>query len=199
MEFQDVVRRRAMTRDFQDRPLPGGALDRILANALRAPSAGFTQGAAFVVLEGRTETERFWSHTLAEEDRSAFPWPGLLRAPAVVIPLAGRQAYLDRYAEADKARTGLATEAGWPVPYWDVDCGFAAMAMLLTAVDLGLGALFFGIFKGQAALLEALGVPDGHRPIGAVALGHPSPTDRPSSSTARRRRPMEEVVHRGRW
>ena len=37
MEFQEVVRRRKMVRSFQDRPLPDGALDRVLANAGEAP------------------------------------------------------------------------------------------------------------------------------------------------------------------
>ena len=52
MEFQDVVRKRKMVRSFEDRPIPPDVLDRILANALHAPSAGFSQGWAFVVLEG---------------------------------------------------------------------------------------------------------------------------------------------------
>src|SRR3954465_11474736 len=53
MEFQDVVRRRRMIRNYEDRPLPDGLLDRLLDNGLRAPSAGFSQGWAFLVLQGR--------------------------------------------------------------------------------------------------------------------------------------------------
>ena len=52
MEFQEVVARRRSVRNYQDRPLPPGLLDRMLANAVWAPSAGFTQGWAFLVLEG---------------------------------------------------------------------------------------------------------------------------------------------------
>ena len=63
MEFQDVVRRRRMVRNFESRPVPPDIVDRILANALHAPSAGFTQGWAFLVLEGREHTERFWNTT----------------------------------------------------------------------------------------------------------------------------------------
>src|SRR5207248_6280015 len=83
-------------------------------------------------------------------------------------------------------------------PYWDIDCGFAAMAILLTAVDEGLGALFFGIFDGLAALREAFGIPPEWHPIGAVALGWPAP-DEPSPSLRRGRRPEGETIHRGRW
>ena len=39
MEFQDVVRKRKMVRSFEDRPIPREVVDRILANAQRAPCA----------------------------------------------------------------------------------------------------------------------------------------------------------------
>lgn len=187
-----------MVRDYQDRPVEGPVLEAILATATRAPSAGFTQGWSFVVLEG-PETERFWRHTLPAAERPSFRWPGLLRAPVLVLPLASRQAYLDRYAEPDKAAAGLDTETAWPVPYWQVDCAFATMLLLLAAVDAGLGALFFAIFRGEDDVLADLGVPGDHRPLGAVALGHPAADDRPSASLARGRRPLSEVVHRGGW
>jgi len=66
-------------------------------------------------------------------------------------------------------------------------------------VDAELGALFFGIFSGERDLLAALGVPDEYRPIGAVAIGYPAAADRPSGSVGRGRRPVGDVVHRGRW
>lgn len=199
MELSDVIRRRRMVRSFDGRPLGPGVLDRVLAAATKAPSAGFTQGSAFVVLDGPDQTGPFWDHTLPLPERAAFRWPGLLEAPVLVLPLSCRRAYLDRYGEPDKAGAGLQDEADWPVPYWDVDCAFATMVLLLAAVDAGLGALFFGIFRGERELLAGLGVPDTYRPIGAVALGHPAGDDQPSASVARGRRPLSEVVHRGRW
>lgn len=199
MELADAIRRRRMVRSYDGRPLGPGVLDRMLEVAIRAPSAGFTQGWSFVVLEGPEDTHRFWRHTLPPGEREGFLWPGLLRAPAIVLPMSSRQAYLDRYAEPDKAGTGLHDGAAWPVPYWDVDCAFATMSLLLAAVDEGLGALFFAIFRGEADLLADLGVPATHRPIGAVAVGHAAHDDRPSASLARGRRPLGDVVHRGAW
>ena len=196
MEFQEVVRRRRMVRAFDQRPLPPGALDRILENALHAPSAGFSQGWAFLTFDGQEETARFWSAVLPDGERPRFPWPGLLDAPAIIVPLSHKQAYLDRYAEPDKGWTDR-DEARWPSPYWDIDTGFAGMLMLLTAVDLGLGALFFGVFRVEE-LRAAFGVPAAYHPIGAIALGYPAP-DRPSASLKRGRRGQEDVVHRGRW
>lgn len=193
-----MIRRRRMVRSYDGRPLDPAVVDRLLAAAVRAPSAGFTQGWAFVVLEGPDQTERFWSRTLPPGRRDGFQWPGLLRAPVLVLPLASPQAYRDRYAEPDKGSTPP-DEQEWPVPYWDVDCAFATMLLLLAAVDEGIGALFFALPRGHDELLADLGVPPGLHPIGAVALGHPAGDDRPSSSLARGRRPVDQVVHRGGW
>ena len=193
-----MVSRRRMVRNFDDRPVPREAVDRIIDNARRAPSAGFTQGWAFLVLEGREETSRFWDATFPlPADRASFRRPGLFAAPLLVVCLSHKDAYLDRYAEPDKGWTDR-SESHWPVPYWDVDAGFAALLMLLTAVDLELGALFFGVFE-VARFREAFGIPDAYTPVGAVAVGYPLPDERPSSSLARGRRPLDDVVHRGRW
>ncbi len=199
MDFQDVVRRRRMVRNFDpDRPVPADVLDRILTNALHAPSAGFSQGWAFLVLEGSDDTERFWATTWRGGDRAAFRWQGLFAAPVLIVPMSHKQAYLDRYAEPDKGVTDR-RESFWPVPYWDIDTGMAALLMLLTAVDAGLGALFFGVFPDHLeGFRTAFDVPDAYTPIGAIALGYRAP-DQPSPSLKRGRRPLDEVVHRGRF
>jgi nitroreductase len=195
MEFQDVVRKRRMVRNFEDRPVPHDLVQLLLDNARRAPSAGYTQGWAFLVLEGRDQVARFWDTTF-DNDRATFKWPGLFEAPLLIIPLSHKAAYVDRYAEPDKGWTDR-DEARWPTPYWHVDTGFAAMAMMLTAVDVGLGSLFFGIFKVDE-FKRAFGVPEEYHPIGALALGYPLP-DEPSPSLKRGRRPQDDVVHRGQW
>jgi nitroreductase len=197
MEFQDVVRKRKMVRNFEDRPIDPAVLDRIIANAQRAPSAGFSQGWAFLVLEGKEETERYWSTTMSPERRKDFGWPGLFNAPVLIACLSHKQAYLDRYAEADKGWTDR-DEKRWPVPYWDIDTGMAALLILQTATDAGLGALFFGVFD-QARFRAAFGVPDAYTAVGTVGIGHAAATDRPSPSLGRGHRPAESVVHRGRW
>jgi nitroreductase len=74
----------------------------------------------------------------------------------------------------------------------------AVEAILLGAVDAGLGALFFGIFEHEAAVLAELGVPAGWRALGAIALGWPAP-DRPSTSLSRPRPDLAAVIHRAGW
>jgi nitroreductase len=183
-----------MVRSFADEPIPDEVLDRIMGNALRAPSAGFSQGWAFVVLVGRAETAVLWQAIGDPSWLAAPDHPGLLRAPAIIVPLTDEKTYRERYAQADKTAGVLD-----PVPYWLVDTSFATMLILLSAVDAGLGALFFGLQGREDSLVEALGVRAGLRPIGAVALGWPDHQDRPSASLARGRRSPASVVHRGRW
>jgi len=211
MEFSDAVRRRRMVRSFSDRPVAGAVLDGILDSALRGPSAGNTGGWDLVFLQGPAETAVFWQATTTASWRSSSRrWPGLVRAPVAIVLFAHPDAYAARYAEPDKQASGLGAPVGpgagagdgddpWPVPFWFVDTGFAVLLLLLAAADAGLGACFLGNFRGEQALLSALGVPDDRRYVGTVLLGEPGGDDPPSASLARGRRRAEEVVHHRRW
>jgi nitroreductase len=198
MEFQDVVRRRRMVRRFRPDPIDPAAVDRILRAAARAPSAGFSQGYAFLVFDGEDEVASFWEAATAGADD--VPLDDAIRnAPLIVVPLSSKDAYLDRYAEPDKGWTDR-DEAHWPVPYWYIDTGFTALLALLAAVDEGLGALFFGLPPdGMERLSRRFGVPASYEPIGAVAIGHRTDDPGRGSGDVRRRVPLEELVHRGRW
>jgi nitroreductase len=197
VEFQQVVRRRKMVRTFEDLPIDPEAAERILRTANRAPSAGFTQGISFLVFRG-DEVQGFWDAAFQGEEPDGWA-PGLMKAPLVIVPLASKQAYVDRYAEPDKGWTDR-DESRRSAPYWYVDASFASMLILLAAVDEGLGALFFGIFPPEnvPAMLRRFGVPEEFEPIGAIAVGHPG-EDLVASSAGRGRKPLEDVVHRGSW
>lgn len=146
---------------------------------------------------------------MTNETRATFRWQHLFAAPIIALSLADPQAYLDRYSEADKARSDLGESLdAWPTPYWTVDASFATMTLLLAAHDAGLGALFFGVFRGEAGLRAALGVPSRLQLIGAIAMGYermPTSTERDDAafgaglSAARRRATVDEVVHFNGW
>ncbi len=198
MEFQDVVERRRMVRNYTDDPVDPAIVERILSNALHAPSAGFSQGWGFLLLESRADVERFWTCT-SEPDEPPDSWlSGMRRAPVIVVPLSRKQAYLDRYAEPDKGWTDK-DESRWPVPYWDIDTGMAALLMLQTVTDEGLGACFFGIPRECWDSFRAeFAVPPEYTPIGALTIGHRA-ADRKSPSLRRGRTPLSDVVHRSSW
>lgn len=202
MELFDAVARRRMVRAFLPSPIAPDTIGRVLDTARRAPSAGFTQGVDLLVLDEPAATARYWEVTLPEPSRASFPWPRLLDAPVLVVVCCDPQAYVERYAAPDKARTGLGAGAErWAVPFWFVDSGMAAENILLAATATGLGACLFGVFDHEPAVKAAFGIPGEVRTVATVAIGHPDPTaDRPSRSVAiRSRRPATDVVHRGRW
>jgi nitroreductase len=188
MEFQEVVRRRRMVRTFSDKPVPESSLQRILHNATRAPSAGFSQGQAFLVLQG-ADLDRFWP--LVAETAAA----GL--APLVIVPFSSKKVYIDRYARPDKGWTDR-DEARWPVPFWHIDTGMATLLILQTAVDEGLGALYFGIApEAVEPFNHEFGVPADQQPIGAVAIGYDAETVKRDLRS--RRRPFDDIMHFGQW
>lgn len=197
--FASVLASRRMCRDYLEDPVDPGVLDGVLAAAFAGPSAGNTAAVHLVVLQGDA-VSRYWSISLGERSGS-FRWPGLLRAPVLVLAYVEPGAYPRRYAREDKAASGLgASTADWPVPYWWVDGGAAVMAVLLAAEAAGLGALLFGQFDHEPELRAGFGVPDALRALGTVALGHPAPDGRrPSRSAAAGRVDPATRIHRDRW
>lgn len=210
-----------MVRDFDPDPLPDAMVRRALERALRAPSAGFSQGLDLVLLAAPEDRNAFWGATMdgdgdgdagvgadaGSATRRSGPrarWlTGVRRAPVLVVVCSDPGAYVRRYARPDKAATGYGAGAdAWPIPYWDVDAGMAALLLLLSAVDDGIGGLFFGVPPDRHdAVRAALSIPADRRLVGVVALGRRRARRRGSGRTPQRpaRRPFEEAVHVGRF
>ncbi|MGK2930103.1 MAG: nitroreductase family protein [Acidimicrobiales bacterium] len=195
--LSQTIRSRRMIRSFTDETVAPAELDMLLDLARRAPSAGNTRPWELLVLTG-DHTARYWDTTLGDR-RSTFRWQGLLRAPALVVPYVRPDAYVERYAELDKAGTGLgAGPDAWPVPYWWIDTGAMVENLLLAVTAAGLGACFFGQFEHETAVRERFAVPADRRAAGTIAIGHPAP-DEPGRSARRPRPPLDDIVHRGSW
>ena len=196
MELTEVLRRRRMVRAYDPRPVPAAALDAIMAAALRAPSAGFTQGVSLLVLTAAGDRETFWRITASRESG----WlRGMRTAPALLLVWTNMEAYLDRYAEPDKGWTDRDVDR-WSAPYWFVDGGMASLAALLAGVDQGLGGCFFGVPADRiGAVREAFRVPSDQLSVGVISLGYPAAGSSAGSPGRRSRRAAEELIHRGRW
>ena len=198
VELRETVRRRRMVRRFDpDRPVALEAVRDLVDLAVRAPSAGFSQGWDYVALLGREAAAAFWAATSG--DREPGPWlRGIRSAPALLLCLSNPTAYLDRYAEPDKGWTDRSLDR-WPVPYWDTDVAMGAMIVLLGAVDAELGALFFGVpSEAHAAVKDAYAIPADRHIVGVIALGHPLPHPK-SPSLRRGRRGVDDVLHVGHY
>lgn len=197
MEFSEVVRRRRSIRSFSPELPPREVIDEVIDTARRAPSAGFSQGIDFVVLDTPERLAEFWR--LAGD-------PGVPTEPepddptVMVLVFSDPNRYLARYSDPDKIEFGLDQADAWPVKFWDIDAAMAAMQLQLAAVDAGLGTWFFGVSHGERELRQALGVPEDRNLVGIVSLGYRAEDEEPTGSGAtRKRRPLEEQLHRNGW
>jgi nitroreductase len=198
VELAEALRRRRMVRAYApDRAVPPELLDRVCAAALQVPSAGFTQGLSLLVLDSADQRASYWQTAAGS---AATRWlAGMQTAPVLVLLWTSQAAYLDRYAEPDKGWTDR-DPARWSAPYWFVDGGMAALAMLLAATDVGLGACFFGIPAPRiGAVRKAFGVPAEQLSVGVVSLGYAAPGGALGTPARRTRRRPEELIHRGSW
>ena len=202
MELRDAIRARRMVRRCADRPLDVAVVEELLGLAHRAPSAGWSQGQAFVVVVDQDRRAAI-AVAAGEPDhlqRGFDPW--LSSAPVLVVPCADERAYHRRYAAPDKGggqRGRQVGPAAWDVPYWWLDLGAAVQNLLLLATEAGLAAGFLGAHAVDG-LSDLLDLPRSVHPAGVVTLGHP-PADEPPPTTSQRRgrRELSAVVHHDRW
>lgn len=199
MEFNEVVIKRRIVRNFTDEPVPRETVQRMLDLTRHAPSAGFTQGQSFIVvtdLEKRRELGRIYGETGdTDVDLHGFHnW--ISAAPVLVVACTSEDAYHRRYQEPDKVQDD-GTEIEWLIPYWHMDIGCAVMILLLAVVNEGLSAGFAGVFDMEA-LRSALGIPPEVTPVGVIPIGHRAP-DVPSPSLKRGRKAEGEYAHWEKW
>jgi nitroreductase len=171
METWDAIRSRRNVREFEDRPLPGEHLDRILEAGRRAPSSRNWQPWDFVVVTDREQLKE-----LAKVWQGASHVAGSAATIALIVP------HTDDPGERDRAQ---------------YDIGQATMAMLIAAADLGIGSGHSAV-ADQDQARRVLGFPDDRYAAYLIDLGYPP--DRPLKPIRNpNRRPFTEVVHRARW
>jgi nitroreductase len=199
VDLHDAVVARRMVRSFATDPVSPETVRQLCDDALRAPSAGHTRGTDLIVLTGPAETGRYWDHATTPDWREREPrWPGLSRAPVIVLVVTSPERYRARYDQPDKRRTGTGVDS-WPIPYWYADAGMVVLLLLLGATDRRLASCFLGTFLGEEEVLAELAVPEGRHLVGAVLVGHPDGADRRSASLDRSGPSRTERVHVGGW
>jgi FMN reductase [NAD(P)H] len=202
VEFRDVLGRRRIVRAYTREAVPRATLERIVATIRRAPSAGFSQGQRLVVVT-EDERKRAIADAVGEEyyvEQGFDRW--ISGAAALVFVCTREEDYHERYQQPDKLdEEGV--EIVWPVPYWHVDAGKAAMLVILAAIDEGLATGVFGFPADRlGAVRELLELPDDVTPVEAITIGHAGDdtvSDRKSSRGTRPRKPLDELVHWENW
>jgi nitroreductase len=171
METWDALRARRNVRRYQDRPIPGEDLDRILEAGRRTPSSMNQQAWDFVVV-----TDREPLRELARTWRYAAHVGGSAATIVLVAPVSDDRDERDTYR---------------------YDLGQATMSIMLAAADLGIGSSHASV-GDQTLARQILGLPEGREVVVLVALGYPA--DRPLAPMMRpKRRAFEDVVHREHW
>ncbi len=169
METWDAITSRRNVRDYTDQPVTAADLERILEAGRRSPSSRNWQPWDFIVVTDRDQLARL-----------ATVWRGAAH-------VAGSAATIALVAPADPAT--------WDTAQYDL--GQATMCMMLAAADLGIGSGHASVVDQDRAR-EIFGLPEDRRCAYLMALGYPA--DRPLRPVrSPRRRPLDEVVHDGRW
>ena len=196
MEFQEAVLKRRMVRHFSDAPVPKETVGRILELAQHAPSAGFSQGSAYVVVMD-PEVKKNVARLQGEEEYKAGGFHSWIsEAPVAIVACVSEKLYHDRYSEPDKLNEE-GKEIEWPTPYWFFDIGAGSMIILLAAVDAGLAAAFTGV-PDVKGMKDLLGIPPHFHPVGVISLGK-GEKDVKSPTMKSGRRKTADVVHYDRW
>jgi len=172
-------------------------IDHILDAAQHAPSAGFSQGWAYVVVTDPDLRRRIGSIQGEDDFYAKRRFHKFVSgAPVLIIACTSEQLYHERYREPDKLREN-GREIEWAVPFWYFDIGCGCMLILLAAVNEGLAAAFTGVFRTDE-MRELLNIPSTYHPVGVISIGYPA-KDVKSPSLSRGRRSSSQVVHHERW
>ena len=156
MEVQEAMQKRRSVRKFTQEPVPEEAISLLLHAAMSGPSAC-----------NRMPWE-FWVVT-AEESLEAL-----------------RKA--SRFTNHEsKLAIVVAGNLSWALPmqladYWIQDCSAATENILLQATELGLGAVWCGIYpqkRAEQRVRELLGLTEKQIPLNVIFLGYPAEVPEP--------------------
>lgn len=163
----ETIKKRRSVRDYLDKPVLPGDLDKILEAGLSAPSARNTQNWQFTVVQGKEKLE-----TLRAAVAKAIGNPSYGRfynAPVLIMVSAPRD-----------------------YPHAMADCACALENIFLQACAAGLGSVWINQLSGICdqeevrTLLRSWRVPDSHLVFGCAALGYasgPVPSGRENKGT----------------
>jgi nitroreductase len=173
MEFEKVVRKRAMIRKYKEKMVEDEKIQKILSLAWKAPSAGFTQPVEFIVVRDQKIKKQLYESALYQEQ--------IINAPVVIVVVSDTRRSAARYGER-----GINF-------YSIIDGAFASMIILLACVNEGLGACFVGAFEDEK-VQKVLNLPSYVRPIGIITIGYGD-----ELPPKYRRIELKKVVHYDKW
>lgn len=169
MSFQELLRNRYSVRAYDSRPVEEEKLARVLEAARLAPTAANRQPFRVIVVPVKGRE--------AELGR-VYGRPWFVQAPVVLCVCAvPGESWVRKYD-------------GWNAA--EVDAAIAMDHLILAAAEEGLGTCWIAAFDPKAAR-EVLELPERIVPVAFTPLGYPADSPQP-----KKRRPLDELVSRGR-
>ena len=154
MDFDEVVRKRKMIRQYDaERQIPDEIVMKLIKNAHRAPSAGYTQVQEFVIVRNATIKKKLRKAAVNQEY--------VEQAPVLIVVCSDTSRSVNRYGSRGREFYSI------------IDGAFASMIILLTAVNEEIGACFVDAFDDNK-VSEILGLPKNVKPIGVICIGYPA-------------------------
>lgn len=151
MELKDVLLKRRSVRKFTTEAVSEEMIQELLHAAMSGPSACNKKPWEFYVVTNPKKME-------ALREASRFT---KFDAPLMIV-------VCGNLAKALPLRMG---------EYWIQDCSAATENILLRATDLGLGAVWCGIYpqkQPQERVRQVLGLPNSQVPLNLLYIGHPA-------------------------
>jgi nitroreductase len=170
MDFWQVIDTRQSVRSFDANvDVPPDTVDRLLAAALRAPSAGNRQPWHFYVVRSPATRQGLAA--------AAWGQSFVAQAPVAIVVCAIPEQSAGRYGQRGREL------------YCLQDTAAAVEHILLAAVAMGLGGCWVGAFD-EAEAAQVLGLPKEQRPVAILPIGKPMGQSRTRST----RQPRKQVV-----
>lgn len=159
----DSILKRRSIRKYKDIKVSNEIVEDLLKAAMAAPSAGNEQPWEFVVLRDKE---------IMKNITEIHPYSKMLLKSDVAIVVCG-----DEKKEVFKG-------------YWVQDCSAATENILLAAQDMGLGAVWLGVYPiadRVEKIQEILGLPSSVVPLSIVPVGYPDEEKTPGDRFDRTR------------
>ena len=154
MDFWQVIEERYSVRQFDPTvEVPPEIVERLLAAAIRSPSAGNRQPWHYYVVRDPKVRQGL--------EAAAYGQQFVSEAPLVIVVCADAEQSAQRYGQRGREL------------YCLQDTASATVHILLAAVALGLGGCWVGAFDERQAA-RVLNLPVRHRPIAILPIGKPA-------------------------
>ena len=150
METMDTIFSRRSIRKYLPKPVTRDLIENILKAGMNAPSAGDEQPWHFIIID---------RHDLLQKISEIHPYAKMLKDAPVAVLVCGDKSAI-KYKNL-----------------WIQDCSAASENMLLAAHDMGLGAVWIGVYPVEDLVREIqsiLNIPQHAVPFSIIGMGYPA-------------------------